>query len=109
MDMSRRSSRLCEKCAAIDLIRARRESFPHHSCFGAIRRSAANGCDLCKLIVDATYFRMESDSYQEGWEDKETEDTRIICEFYSSSDLIGEKSMFSENVAHSRLDFREIS
>jgi hypothetical protein len=49
----------------------------HHGCFGAIRRSAASGCDLCKLIVDVADSRtdgntqIDSSSYIADWENDE--------------------------------------
>jgi hypothetical protein len=48
---------------------------PHHSCFGAIRRSAAIGCGLCKLIMD------KADSWASSDEPRDREDEENIITF----------------------------
>jgi hypothetical protein len=108
--MVQRQTRLCEICAAIDPVQARKfEGYPHHSCFRALRRSAAGGCELCRLVVDATDFRTESDRYQADWETDEREETRIVCYLFSSSSLSEGEGLNYDNRPHSELSFRQES
>jgi hypothetical protein len=105
--MAQRQTRLCEICADIDLVQARKfEGYPHHGCFRALRRSAASGCELCGLIVDATDFKTESDKYQTDWETDEREETRIVCYLHSS---IEGRDLNYDNRPHSELSFKQKS
>src|SRR5215469_3366746 len=71
MKLGTPKSVLCEVCEGIDLVKANDplswNRCLHHKSFASIRQSAANGCDLCQMIVDSA---LEA-HWRDDWDDEE--------------------------------------
>jgi hypothetical protein len=96
---------LCEVCKRIDLVKANdlllREQCIHHKRFADIRRSAANGCELCQMIE---YCEIKAREHHDR-DEEETGDTPIRYYMYGNKNRDNERSGPYSSIVFSRFEW----